>query len=595
MRGKLTEVLGLVLERGTIDLGEHLLQFGAVTHTIHQRAILSDIAKMVEAAHQNNIVLMDLKPQNIVHCLSHGVGIWKAIDFEYSRYFGEEVAKAATAQYASYEMARHVLSAPGTSLKADPAMDICSFGWVVWRIFCRVTLWESLGIADNETAIFEKLAKMEQKQLVDHINHAFPGSGNLDGVLRTFLSQVLHVDPKSRSVASRFRAETSLFGDKDPTINQQTVLGAIHSCSARTNSKLDELTNEVKSACSNLSTQLNERVFGKIVEGCNADGVSATLASIVDMLVQQRGDAHDNRMSMNTLARAMSTLHADLATGMLPCITTIMADHRDQSSKLDLVVTLMESMKVQLDEMMSIHRIEQTLLRCSLVNDYRFPLTFVLVPQRPAEPSHAMGIRGRIASIAKDAYDVVTRHLFDTLYLFFYCPVTRNLVPCGKGGNGYVFSTPKGWVKQLIPVVKMGLLVVKAVMATQGLGGLIPNFPCANLVDIDSLLTDVANAKIDQASNALDAVEANSFDKEVLSSLDSKMLDAIIEQVAKQDNVAVSYSDFRGYCPRNSGLEWVPCAKEGADIAGAWVSAGVGKAAFERDGPAAFKKFPGSP
>lgn len=588
IEGDLSAYIGIVLEKGTVDLAEHLLSVMAKDSN-HQRALLSGVAKIVEAAHQNNIALMDFKPQNIVHCNAHGVGVWKAIDFEHSRYFGDQVANAATAQYASYEMARHVLSGSGASLKADPAMDICSFGWVVWRIFSSVTLWESLGIAADDTAVFNVLASMTQEKLIMHINQAFPSGGVIHAALRNFLPQVLHVNPRCRPVASRLRATTSLFGDREPTYSPQAVMSAMQIGFAKTDGKLDDLANEIRSAWSNLSAQLGENLIVKSLDDHSAGAVAITLAGIVNMLEQQREDARSNRLSIDTIARGMSTLNADLAASVLPAITTIMSDRHNQTDKLDNVVEMLRGMKLQLDQVLSVQRTQLSILNYLKGDGYKFPHTFILIPKRPIESVQPRGISSFIGSIFQSAAKSLAGQLFDTMYLFFYCPITGKLVPCGKDGQGYVLSTLKRWVKQLIPIVKMGLFVAKIVLATQGLGSLVPNFPNK---DDQEMLSDMVAKVTDGVGKGVEVLQsqetaADSLEDCIVSSLKDQLMDAIVAAVTKKDGMQ-KLTDTRAYCPKKSGLEQAEYRHPDGSVTRAWVSA-EGRARFELEGPAAFR------
>lgn len=551
----------------------------------NQRSLFIAAVKIIEAAHRNSIVWLDCKPENIVHCIYDGVGVWKAIDFGTSRYVGKVVARVATPQYASYELARHILDASSASLLADPAMDICSLGWTAWKIFNNgVSFWDSQGITDHQE-ILAALATMTQSQLIIHVNEAFPSSGSATrDALRNFLPKVLHVDPRCRLAAHQLRTATSLLGEKDSTFNFGALVSVVNNRFDQTDSKLVELSQEVRSAWSTLEAQLSDRMFAKSLSDGNATEAVVVLGRIADMLEQQRADAQHTGLSMANIAHSLGSL----TDTVLPSIRAIIEDNHDQTmselQKLDGVVDMMREMKLQLNEVLCLQRTQLSILNHLQQLGYNFPSTFIIIPQRQAGPTQPRSFLKTMRAATSAAYDSLADKLFSTLYLFFYCPVTAKLVPSGDGGNGYVLRSLKPWAKQLVPVVKMGLLIAKVVLATQGLGGLVPNFPYVNKNDLNNILRDVAVNGLEKSSKVADKVVADSFEADVLKSLTDDVLDSIVQTIAHQDG-AGSQPDARAYC----GLERATYLPIGQPSTSAWVSE-EGKEAFLRDGPDAFRK-----
>ncbi|CAM9893342.1 unnamed protein product [Ectocarpus sp. 12 AP-2014] len=72
--------------------------------------------------------------------------------------------------------------------------------------------------------------------------------------------------------------------------------------------------------------------------------------------------------------------------------------------------------------------------------------------------------------------------------LHFLCPVDMSKVPCGYGGEGYLFQETRGWVKTISPVLQVAVVTAKvAVKATSGLD-----------VDLSDFLKDVKDGLVDE-------------------------------------------------------------------------------------------------
>lgn len=87
-----------------------------------------------------------------------------------------------------------------------------------------------------------------------------------------------------------------------------------------------------------------------------------------------------------------------------------------------------------------------------------------------------------IWSRAKDPLSFVQ----DRFKLFFMCAQTMEMVPCGPDGNGYAVSCNKAWLVRAAPYIKVGLLLLKEVMATYHLP--LPIASTLNMLASDSHL-----------------------------------------------------------------------------------------------------------
>ena len=53
--------------------------------------------------------------------------------------------------------------------------------------------------------------------------------------------------------------------------------------------------------------------------------------------------------------------------------------------------------------------------------------------------------------------------------LFLICDETKQLVECGPKGKGYYFNTSLLWVKEALPVLKVGLMLLQVELSASGL------------------------------------------------------------------------------------------------------------------------------
>ena len=76
----------------------------------------------------------------------------------------------------------------------------------------------------------------------------------------------------------------------------------------------------------------------------------------------------------------------------------------------------------------------------------------------------------------------------------------------GKDGKGYLIEMPTELLLKALPIMKIGLYAMKLALATQGLGGIIPNLE-EYLPDIDiDIISDVIEG-VEDMSEAIEATE----------------------------------------------------------------------------------------
>ena len=154
----------IVMERGSYTMEDYLsLPTTISSLSFRERLSLFDVfLSIVSLAHtvKDNdsspigIVLMDLKPENVVYC--EYCNQWKAIDFDNAKSYSFSVSNNLSPPYASYEMARYVMSKQEEDVvrvpQASYAMDICALGWILYRLLHSElkTFWEVKAIREKD-------------------------------------------------------------------------------------------------------------------------------------------------------------------------------------------------------------------------------------------------------------------------------------------------------------------------------------------------------------------------------------------------------------------------------------------------------------
>ncbi len=122
----------------------------------------------------------------------------------------------------------------------------------------------------------------------------------------------------------------------------------------------------------------------------------------------------------------------------------------EANRKLDQFVTLSQEQF----EMISLIEVRSNLM----------PYTFVIMPE-------VVERKGWLGWLTGAAMDLV----WSRSRLRFICPVTNQCVGCGPGpqSDGYPINIPHEWVGRLAPALHYGMVFLKVMLATEGLGGMI--------------------------------------------------------------------------------------------------------------------------
>ncbi len=154
----------IVMERGSYTMEDYLsLPTTISSLSWRERLSLFDVfLSIVSLAHTVKekdsspigIVLMDLKPENVVYC--EYCNQWKAIDFDNAKSYSLSVSNNLSPPYASYEMARYVMSKQAEDVvrvpQASYAMDVCALGWILYRLLHKElkTFWEAKATRERD-------------------------------------------------------------------------------------------------------------------------------------------------------------------------------------------------------------------------------------------------------------------------------------------------------------------------------------------------------------------------------------------------------------------------------------------------------------
>ncbi|MFN9905457.1 MAG: hypothetical protein ACK56F_04940, partial [bacterium] len=144
-------------------------------------------------------------------------------------------------------------------------------------------------------------------------------------------------------------------------------------------------------------------------------------------------------------------------------------------------------------------------------------------PPPPPPPPPSLGIKSRCAKLAEFVNSGMTKYkkracrlLWTKSRLVFVCPVTLKRMQCGPpggDGRGYEISIPKTILRQLFPVLRWGLFVLRVALTTQGAGGVVAPFEellksCNLSLSSESLAAVISQVEADCLSSATDTADS---------------------------------------------------------------------------------------
>lgn len=579
------ELCGLVMEQGIDDLKNYLEVSGNISR-LQRLALIEALLEIVIAAHNKKVVLFDFKPSNVVRFRNNETQelIWKAVDFDDSRLLGSDAPDSFTAEYASFEVAQHHVLRKGTKLIANTAMDVCSLGWIAWKIMKGRSVWSTLNIDEtNPDEIIRTIANFSKAEVKMCIEKSFPNP--VDDPIRSWLEKALEVHPTDRSSAEQLKY-CSLMGTKEATISVRSL----HSSMSNLNNKFDQASEKIAEAVSanlrlsmsSLETTLSRQIFSA------SENNVVELAQMKDLLKNLREDAQRNLIEAEQLKSYIQNQNSgELAHTIAEQVASIMGETNSnvgQSNKLDEILDMLEGMQHQMNEMMAMSKRQHSLLTVMKRQQNCMPHMFCIVPSYDQMKSDTnKGIFGNIVSkathIAKTAANKVLELFCNRCKIVFICPVTLKYMV--EPNFGYEIKIPKEWLLQALPIIKVGLFMLKAALSTQGLGKSVPNIESV----LQSLAIDVngVNCLIQSIDQVVDPSQ-NLSDNENPSHM-LEVVQKVYSLMAKQESPdGIVMTNWK---PTRTGLTLVTCRATGES---AWVSREAVQE-FERHGEAAFKNI----
>jgi len=582
----LSDYCGIVMERGIESLSDFLARELNDMSRIGILALIEKLINILIAAHKAEIVLMDFKPSNIIGCLNeHNSMIWKAIDFDDSKGIGKAVNLNCTAQYTSFEMAKYILNKDSSckTLLASKAMDICSLGWMVWKMMNgNKSLWQEKGLQDDDdAAILQLLSTMTDEDMKKNISFAFPGE--LNASLRRWLADALKADPSNRPAAETLKKNYSILGYKEGTKDMDSFIKHVDSHYLRLFDRIDTLSQDLMDKFGHLEASLDQEVI-QLALNSQIDAVN----HLIQTLEEQRENAQGNNLQEDQFMLQLKETGADIKESVIASIAQILLSKNDlnatQSDKLDSILQMMHEMKEQMNEITILNQRQLSLLgQLGLKNNF-MPHLFCIIPEmnRQLLDKKASSIV-KTKNWAMRTAESMQRCVWSKSRLIFICPVTLAMVPCGLDDKGYVINLPLEWVQNAAPILKIGWLLLKVALATQGLGNVIPN------IDIFLPATfskDVLNGVLGLTAATAEDLSTRDLMEDITTS--SSALEYLFKLMARAEgcNIESNAALMTSWKPAKTGLHLTLCKKTGES---AWVSS-AGIVAYKKQGNASFEE-----
>ena len=203
----------------------------------------------------------------------------------------------------------------------------------------------------------------------------------------------------------------------------------------------------------------------------------------------------------------------------------------------------------------------------------KFPPTFVIMPKlsRKLLDEHRSVVAKGFNFARRWVIDPFCNSLWQKCVLYFVCPVTRKIVPCGRKGKGYKLSVPTLLLRTIAPALKWGFLFLKIALASQGLGAVVPDISefvrnVNDKVQVNSLMQEFTSQLEDVAMSSVEQCEADL--STCLDAVLPSSINEVFRLVYKEEQG--DQQMFSEWTPENTGLHKVTCSDGSGS---AWVSA----------------------
>ena len=244
----------LVMEKGSCNLAEYMMRTSLTW--AERTSICTRLVEIVATVHSQRIVMMDLKPENIVYVepCTFRTCPWKAIDLEGCLKVDTPVQGSdakLTVAYMAPEIFRN------TSVVATFAVDAWALGMVVFFIFASKTFWTVLGLSSTDEIknfLVNALSNPEKSQesIVKVIDNTFRGKDSL----RHFLISALTIDPTQRASVTMLQNRALITGDS--SITTSSVYRHIANIGDRVDEGFEKMSTQVESLSSILTKNHDE-------------------------------------------------------------------------------------------------------------------------------------------------------------------------------------------------------------------------------------------------------------------------------------------------------------------------------------------------
>ena len=357
-------------------------------------------------------------------------------------------------------------------------MDVMAFGWIVFEIANdMVPYWQTqeCGIVQPATdeKILDALANLTDEIIATTLESVFPEEKQQP--LRSFLQDALRVNPQARFTAERLRTERSLLGIRSRTINVDRITQSMEAGFSSVHKHIDELSAQLTGSLQDVGTQL------EAIAERGSDQEMSCIAEAIQVhkqYLQTSKLTADPAHLASTMSRATASFGPQVSQSLSQYTNAVMSETTGPSSdeKLNAMLEAIADMREQMRGLGELSTAQYHLVAELERRGNVMPHTFVIIPELrdeiPGNASKATKLKNYILKKS----DVITGLFWERSRLHFFCPITRKRVPCGPDGKGYSISLPSKLLKALLPAMKIGLIFLKLALASQGLGGMVPDF-----------------------------------------------------------------------------------------------------------------------
>jgi hypothetical protein len=152
--------------------------------------------------------------------------------------------------------------------------------------------------------------------------------------------------------------------------------------------------------------------------------------------------------------------------------TSSSTSSEDINNRLDVLISMVSNVKEQVSTFTKYLRDIRSLTSKIAQKQTHYPYTFVILPKLTVDLQSSSSV---FKFVKKKIINFCQALLWDQSVLLFICPVSLKIMICGRKGRGYNIKLPTSSLKTIVPALRWGLFFLKAGLATQGLGSVVPD------------------------------------------------------------------------------------------------------------------------